>query len=295
MSTVLKNLSGLPLLTVLVGVLAGLTVPARAQELNVPHSVIAGEGASVSSHGNGKATFYLVGPGVSQKREISLGDEIRIAPTDLEHAGRYLAILCAGDCRSAEFSVIAAEPSTVAFLVHPSRVPVHQADAISGVALLFDHFSNLVLTSTPVNFVVKSPKENLFSKPITTQNGEAWFRTSSGKAAGPVTLTASADRLSAQRVVQQVASEPCNLRIKAAETPHGIEVQTEPVRDCAGNPVSDGTIISFTGADSAGRISIDAPIKGGIARARMAVPEPVVISAASGVTIGNELRIGKKP
>jgi hypothetical protein len=291
----LKNLRERLFLAACVGVMAGLAASAVAQELSVPQSVMAGEGATISSSGSGKAILYLVGPGVSTKRNVTLGEEVHLAPADLEHAGRYLAILCNSDCRTAEFTVTAAKPASVAFLVHPSRVPVHQGDAISGVALLFDKYSNLVLASTPVNFDVKSSKENLFSKPITTQNGEAWFRTSSGKAAGPVRLTVSAEDLSAERVVQQVASEPCNLRIKADSTPHGVDVQTDPVRDCAGNPVPDGTIISFTGTDSAGKISIDAPIKGGVARARMAVAEPVVISAASGVTIGNELRIGKKP
>ena len=280
---------------VCIAVIVGLAGAAIAQELHVPQSVAAGREAEVSTTGSGKATFYLVGPGVSSRRDINLGQEIHLASTDLHYTGRYLAILCAAECQSSEFTVVTGQAASVAFLVHPSRVPIRQADAISGVALLFDKYSNLVLTSVPVSFVVKSPKEDLLSKTIATHDGEAWFRTSSGKVAGPIQLTAAATELSAQRVVQQVASEPCNLRIRADNTPRGIEVQTEPVRDCAGNPVSDGTIVSFTGADSAGKLSIDAPIKGGVARARMNVAPPVVISAACGVTMGNELRVGRKP
>ncbi len=272
--------------------LSGL--PAAAQEIRVPQSVAAGGDATLSTEGSGTATFYLLGPGAAQKKEVSLGEDIHIAPDQVQYAGQYLAILCSASCKSADFFVTAAKPASLAFLVHPSRVPARQPDAVSGVALLFDKFDNFVLTPAIINFRVKGASETLFSRAIPTHGGEAWFRTSSGKSAGPVRLTASADDLSAQRALQQVASEPCNLRIRAQQTPTGIEVETEPVRDCADNPVSDGTIVTFTGTDPEGKISIDAPIKGDVARARIKVAEPVVISAACGVALGNELRIDQK-
>jgi hypothetical protein len=271
-----------------------LAASCAAQELRVPQSVAAESEALVSTTGSGNASFYLVGPGVAKKEEVKLGEEIHLAPENLKYAGRYLAILCVSSCSSAQFFVTPAKPASLAFLVHPSRVPARQPDAVSGVALLFDKFDNLVLAPETVNFLVKGPSENLFSRAISTSDGDAWFRTSSGKSAGPVRLTASADDLSAQRVLQQVAADPCNLRIKAEQTAKGIEVETDPVRDCAGNPVADGTIVTFTGTDSTGKISIDAPIKGHVARALIDASEPVVISAACGVAMGNELRIGKK-
>jgi hypothetical protein len=272
----------------------GVVCPVCAQELTVPRSVAAGSGTTISSTGSGTATFYLVGPGVASKQDVTLGEDIHLAGNQLKYAGKYLAVVCAGACNSAEFYVTAARPTSLAFLVHPSRVPARQSDAVSGVALLFDRFDNLLLAPATINFQVKGASETLFSRAIPTHDGEAWFRTSSGRTAGPVRLTASAEDLSAQRVLQQVASEPCNLRIKAQQSAKGIEIETEPVRDCAGNPVSDGTIVTFTGTDPKGKISIDAPIKGDVARAYMKVPEPIVISAACGVAMGNELRIDQK-
>jgi hypothetical protein len=271
-----------------------LTGPVAAQDLTVPHSVAAGSDTTISTTGSGTSTFYLVGPGVAAKKEVTLGHDIHLAANELQHAGEYHAILCSSTCNNATFFVTAAKPANLAFLVHPSRVPVRQPDAVSGVVLLLDKFDNVVLTPTSINVQVKGASETLFSRAISTRDGEAWFRTSSGKAAGPVRLVASADYLTTQRALQQVASEPCNLRIKAQQTPKGIDVETDPVRDCAGNPVPDGTIVTFTGSDAQGKISIDAPIKGDVARAYVNVPDPAVISAACGVAMGNELRIDQK-
>jgi hypothetical protein len=69
-------------------------------------------------------------------------------------------------------------------------------------------------------------------------------------------------------------------------------VETEPVRDCAGNPVPDGTVVTFTARGGNETSTVDAPIKQGIARAQIIAAGPVVISAASGVVMGNELRLG---
>ncbi len=271
-----------------------LACPTAAQEVTVPRSAVAGTDVTLSTTGSGKADFYLVGPGVASKSKVSLGEEIRVPGDQLRYAGKYLAIACSATCNSGEFFVTAAQPASLAFLVHPSRVPARQPDAVSGVVLLFDKFDNLVVASETINFQVKGANETLFSRAISTHDGEAWFRTSSGKTAGAVRLMAAVGDLSAQRALQQVASEPCHLRIKAQPTAKGIEVETEPVRDCAGNPISDGTIVTFTGTDPEGKISIDAPIKGDVARAHMKDAEPVVISAACGVAMSNELRIDLK-
>jgi len=64
------------------------------------------------------------------------------------------------------------------------------------------------------------------------------------------------------------------------------------VRDCSGNPVPDGTIVTFTAKDGHEVSFVDAPVKQDIARATMVAKGPVVISAASGVATGNELRLG---
>jgi hypothetical protein len=123
-----------------------------AQDFHVPDSAVAGEEASISTQGSGKAIFYLVGPGVSRRNDVTLGQEVPLAPEDLRNAGDYLAILCSGTCHSASFYVGAAKPASLTFLVHPSRVPVAQGDAVSGVAFPFDQYHNLVLSPESVSF-----------------------------------------------------------------------------------------------------------------------------------------------
>ena len=266
-----------------------------AQDIRVPASAVAGEEASISTTGSGKATFYLIGPGVSSKGDISLGEEIHLQAQDLRNAGEYLAIVCSGECHNASFFVSAGKPHGLTFLVHPSRVPVAQSDAVSGVALAFDLFSNLVVTPETINFQLTAGNASLLSRSVRTQGGISWFRTTSGKSAGPLQVVASLDDLFTRRAVQQVASDPCNLRITGERTATGILVQTEPVHDCAGNPVPDGTIVTFTASVGNEKSTVDAPIKQDIARAQIVALGPAVISAASGVVMGNELRVGGRP
>jgi hypothetical protein len=285
--------------------LAG-TCYAQAGELRAPSSAVAGSSISIGTTGTGSATFYLVGPGVSSRRDVNLGGDIQIASSELRNAGKYLAIVCTGSCRSAQFFVTPAAPATLTFLVHPSRAPVGLNDVLSGVALPFDQFRNLVVQPTPVNFQLTAGSATVMSHQVSTQDGVAWFRAASGRSAGPLqvnalvtaaagdsTRNASTANVSARRIVQQVAADPCNLRIKGQRTAKGIVVETDPVRDCAGNPVPDGTIVTFTaraGGDE--KSTVDAPLKKGIARAQMTETGPVVVSAASGVVMGNELHLG---
>jgi hypothetical protein len=272
-----------------------LVALSQAQDIRVPASVTAGEEATISMSGSGRASFYLVGPGVSRKSEVTLGEEIHLQAEDLRNAGEYLAVICSGTCRTTSFFVNAAKPHSLTFLVHPSRVPVAQGDAVSGVALPFDQYRNLVLAPETIDFQLTAGAAPLLSRSVRTQGGISWFRTSSGKSAGTLQVTASLNDLSTRRAVQQVASEPCNLRIKGERTATGVVVQTEPVRDCAGNAVPDGTIVSFTATVGSEKSTVDAPIKQDVARAQIVAAGPAVISAASGVVIGNEIRVGARP
>jgi len=265
-----------------------------AQDIRVPSSVAAGDEATISTTGSGKATFYLIGPSVSRKNDVNLGEEIKLQPRDVQIAGNYLALVCSGECRSANFYVSPAKPAALTFLVHPSRVPVAQGDAISGVAFPFDQFHNLVLAPLTVNFQLSVSNSAMFSRQVKTQDGAAWFRTSSGKSAGAVQAIATLNDVSTRRAVQQVASDPCNLRIKGERTKTGLLLETEPVHDCGGNIVPDGTIVTFTANEGDTRSTVDAPIKKGIARAQISGTAAATISVASGVVIGNELRIGAK-
>lgn len=275
-----------------VAVVLCLLGASAAQEIRVPENVVAGDDASISTTGSGKATFYLFGPGVSRKSDVNLGDNIQLPGAELSTAGEYFALLCASDCHSSSFFVTAAKPSILTFLVHPSRVPVAAGDAVSGVAIPFDKYRNLELAPQTVNFELSTGKASVLSRSVSTIDGIAWFRTASGKSAGALQVVASLKDLSTRRAVQQVASDPCNLRITGQRNTQGILVQTEPVHDCAGNPVPDGTIVTFTASADGQKSTVDAPIKQDVARAEIAAPGPATISAASGVVMGNELRIG---
>ena len=73
---------------------------------------------------------------------------------------------------------------------------------------------------------------------------------------------------------------------------NGILVQTDPIRDCAGNPVPDGTIVTFTSMDANGKSTVDARIKRGIAQAQLPASNDATISVAAGVVVGNEIQWG---
>lgn len=276
-------------------VVMGCVGVAMAQDvaLRPPSSAIAGTATSIATSGSGTGTFYLIGPSVAAKHDnVQAGQDISVSGKEIQTAGRYVAVLCTSSCVNADFFVASSKPTSLTFLAHPSRVPVQSGDAISGVAIAFDEFRNLVLAPTNVDFQLSAKEAAPASHKEQTKDGIAWFRTNSGKSAGSLQLTAALDGLSAKRVVQQVASDPCNLRIKGERTAKGISIETEPVRDCAGNPVPDGTIVTFTARNGNQISTVDAPIKQDVARARISASGPVVVSAASGVVMGNELRIG---
>ena len=272
--------------------LGGL-VFAQDVNLHAPETPVAGSPATIGTDGSGSATFYLVGPSNAAKRDVELGKAISLSAKELQSAGHYVATVCSRNCSSVSFFVAPAKPASVTFLVHPSRAPVAQNDAVSGVALAFDEFQNLVLTPTAVRFELAAKGSAPMSRNAETRDGIAWFRTSSGRYAGPLQVTASlGGDVSTRRIVQQVASDPCSLRIKGEKTAKGIVVETEPVRDCSGNPVPDGTVVTFTARNGSETSSVDVPVKQDVARATILAKGPVVISAASGVAMGNEVRIG---
>ena len=275
-------------------VVVAIAAMAQDAQLRVPSDAVAGQVASIATTGSGSATFYLMGPSISLKRDVQLGQSINLTPKELQTAGRYVAVICSSACSSAGFFVAPAKPATLTFLVHPSRAPVGLNDIISGVAFPFDEFRNLVVAPATVQFQLSAKGSAGASHNVQTHDGVAWFRTSSGKTAGPLQISASLKDLTARRVVQQVASEPCNLRIKGQLTAKGILVETEPVRDCSGNPVPDGTIVTFTAKNGNDVSFVDSPVKQDIARATLLARGTVVVSAASGVATGNELRIGDK-
>jgi hypothetical protein len=265
---------------------------ASAAELRVPEHVVAGQPLKIGTTGSGSGTLLLVGPGEVIKRDVRLGDEVEIKGEELRHAGRWIAIIReGGSSQSQAFQVAPGKAETLNFLGRPSRVPVNKPGVISGVAFVFDKNQNLVLEPAQVTFSLSVGGVST-SHSATSKDGVAWVKSSSAPKAGAAEFSASLADSSVRRVVQQVASEACNLRMHVVErTKDQIVLQTDPIRDCTGNPLPDGTIVTFTQTDGTGKSVVDARIKKGIARAQLPATDDATITVASGVVLGNELRI----
>ena len=269
----------------------GISV-AQASDLQVPAQVTAGTAFTIPASGSGNGTFYLVGPSSVVKRTVTMGTDIKVAADEVRSAGRYVAIACNGDdCSSSSFYVIAADPAKVSFLLHPSRVPVTAVNAINATAFVFDKYYNPVLRPVTVDFDIVPKTGPAFTKSVKSVQGVAWMQMSPTPKEGPVKVTAEVGSADEPRIIQQVASDACNLRIRARRIAKGVEVETDPVKDCRGNAVPDGTVVSFTAVDGNGKTTVDAPIKKGVARAELPISGKATISVASGVVIGNEVRL----
>jgi hypothetical protein len=274
----------------MVAVVTCLAMFAAAQNLSLPTNATAGKELYVPTTGSGSATLYVFGPGAAIKRKVDLGNPVQIEGSELRNAGRYTLILRGDENASGSFFVAPAKLESIAFLARPSRVPAARKDVITGSAYLFDKYNNLVLEPYPVRFDLDLEGARAATLSKESQDGVAWVRMDSAKKAGTAQFTASADGASVQRVVQETASDPCTIRMKAEPSKDGnILVETDPIRDCSGNPVPDGTIVTFTSTDPTGRSTVDARIKRGIAQAELPPSQKATLSVASGVVLGNEI------
>jgi hypothetical protein len=257
-----------------------------AAQLQISSPVEAGMEASLQAPGSGGTTLYLFGPGTAIKRAVERGT-IKLRGDELKTAGHYAAIV---DGNRASFFVSPAALDRIAFVAHPSRVSANASGEMTGTAFLFDRFANLVPDSTAVRFRLAldgSPDED---RNVTAKDGVAWVQMNSARRSGPAQFTVSSGSLQARRVVQQVAADPCSIRMKAGRATDGnIQLETDAIRDCAGNAVPDGTIVTFTSVDAAGRSTVDARIKRGFARAELPPSTSATLTVAAGVVMGNEI------
>lgn len=276
-------------------VVVAWVAPALSQTpvLHAPSTVTAGSSMGIGTTGRGTATFYLVGPSHALKRTITLGQDITISGQDIAASGLYQAVACGSDgCANAGFQVLPSAPARLNFVLHPSRVPVSTPNAVNGTALVSDRFHNTVIAPAKVDFRFSLSGESLPARSVPAVRGVAWFEMGSHPKQGALQVVASIGDTTEPRVIQQVASEACGLRMSAASVGHAVTLQTDPIRDCAGNPLPDGTIVSFTKTDAAGRSTVDTPIKKDKATARFELSGPAHISVACGVVLGNELSVG---
>lgn len=281
-------------ISLLVG-LALVTAPlatAQSGSMTLPTSITAGNAFSIPTAGSGKAVLYIVGPGQALRRDIQLGEPALFPAGDLYSAGHYLAILVAGSSTdTGQFDVApATQPETLGFLAKPSRLPVGLHNGISGTVYVFDAYHNLIVTPMPVSLELSNSSGTAQSRTVTMRNGLAWAEMDSAATEGTAKFVARVGGVSSTRIIDEVPGDPCGISISAQPDGGKVQVQTAPVRDCSGNPIPDGTIVTFTEIFNNKQSTVDVPLKQGIARVDMPAYKGSTISVASGVVAGNEIR-----
>lgn len=260
-----------------------LAATASAQ-LTVPEQVTAGDGVTIKSGD----PVLLFGPGAALSKKPTNG-EANFSGEEVSFAGKY-TVISGGQTK--QFRVVAGPAKKLSFIARPSRVPVARPDVITGVAFIFDNQQNLVLAPTPVKFDLTVAGAGT-SRSVTSKDGVAWIKSGSGPREGAAQFVAAIPGNEVKRVVQQVASEPCNIRMHVQREGDQLVAETDPIKDCTGNAVPDGTIVTFIQTSSSqGRTTVDARIKKGIARAILSASAGGSISVASGVVLGNEINLG---
>lgn len=265
---------------------------AQSGSIGVPTQVAAGEAFSVSTAGSGKASLYIVGPGQALRRDVQRGEEAAFPAGVLYNAGHYLAILEGeSSTDTAEFDVLpAAQPQSLGFLAKPSRLPVSLHNGISGAVYVFDTYHNLITTPMPVSFELSIPSGSAQARTVTTRNGLAWTAMDSAAKEGSAQFVARAGGASSTRVIEEVPGDPCGIKISARPNGPKLEVETAPVRDCSGNAIPDGTIVTFTETFEDTQSTVDVPLKQGVAKVDLPANKGAKISVASGVVAGNDIR-----
>lgn len=284
---------------ILIAVLAAPVAPwlvAQEGSLTLPRTVEAGKAFSIQSTGSGKATLYIIGLGQVLKRDVQLGEAVSFPAGSIYSAGHYITVLAreSAAAESGSFDVVpAAQPSELTFLARPSRLPVGLERGITGAAYVFDAYRNLVDTPASVSFELSGPAGATQKRMVETKNGAAWVEMDSTAQQGAAKFVVRVGDVSSARIVGQVPGDPCSLKMSAHPSGQQVLLQTEPVRDCSGNAVPDGTIVTFTESYEGAQSTVDVPLKRGIAEVRMPMRPGARISVASGVVLGNEIRWGK--
>jgi len=271
---------------------AALRASAQDATLDVPKSVVAGTAFSIPTEGSGQATLYIAGPDQVLKRDVQLGQPIAIAAGDLYNAGHYVAVLSSGSAsNTAQFDVLpVTQPASISFLARPSRLPVDLQNGITGAVYVFDSYSNLITSPVPVNFQLSVASAPTQTRTVTTNQGAAWTGMNSASKEGNAKFTAMAGGVSATRVINQVPGEPCGLKMSAHKAGDKLNLITDPLKDCTGNAVSDGTIVTFTETWDGGQTTVDVPLKRDVAQAEVPAHMGAHLSVATGTVMGNEIR-----
>jgi hypothetical protein len=256
--------------------------------------VQAGSSFSIQSSGGGQATLYIVGPSQVIRKDVQLGGAISIDEGTLYNAGRYTVFVSTSPDDVASLVVTPAKVADVSFLARPSRLAVGLHNGITGAVYVFDSYKNLVIAPTPVAFSLATPGGASENRTAQSKDGAAWIAMDSSPKEGSAHFVAKAGDVSTTRIIGQVPGDPCSLRMSAKPAGKKITLETDPVRDCSGNAVPDGTIVTFTATYSGGQTTVDVPLKRGVAKVEMPAYPGANISVASGVVLGNQIHWGDR-
>ena len=270
-------------------------VPALvAQSVTVPATIQAGNAFRVSTTGSGQARLYIAGPEQVLKRDVQLGESIEFPAGLLCNAGHYIvaiAMTSGGTNASAEFDVLpAGQPASVSFLARPSRLQAGLHNGITGAAYVFDTYGNLVLAPQQISFELTSPNGAQQKREVPTHEGAAWIAMDSTTQQGADKFVARVGDIASTRIVTQVPGDPCGLKMNVHAAGQVLQLETDPVKDCSGNAVPDGTIVTFTETSNGDKSTVDVPLKRGVAKVEMPAVRGAVITVASGVALGNQVR-----
>ena len=264
---------------------------AAGGSMGLPKTIEAGSSFSIQTPGSGNASLYIIGIGQVLKRDVQLGQTVFFAAGSLFSAGHYLAVLAGDSSTETEsFDVVPAnKPSNLSFLAKPSRLPVGQPDGISGAVYVFDAYHNLISVPTPVSFELSSPSGTIQKRAAIAREGAAWAQMDSTALQGMDEFVVRAGDISSARVVGQVPGDPCGLKMTARQSGQQAVLVTDAVRDCNGNAVLDGTIVTFTETYNGSQSTIDEPLKHGIAQVTISAHNGAMFSVACGVAMGNQI------
>jgi hypothetical protein len=265
---------------------------AQGESLNLPKNVQAGSAFSIPTTGSGKGTLYVIGMGQVLKRDVRMGEPVDFQEGALHDAGRYVVVLTQGSAAETDSLdvVPAPTPARISFLAKPSRLPVSLHQGITGAAYVFDDYDNLILAPMPVSFQLSGPSGPAQNSSATTRSGAAWVEMDSTGKQGIDQFAVKAGGISSTRVIRQVPGDPCDLKMSAQSSGQKLQLKTDPVLDCSGNAVLDGTIVTFSEAYDGSQSTVDVPLKHGVAEVSMPAHRGATLSVACGVVLGNQIR-----
>ena len=192
-----------------------------------------------------------VGPGTAIKRKVQLGQDVQLSADELEKC-RPLYDL-AGSARQRDILRHRGAGQLDRFSGAAFARACGYAQRYQRHSICVRQVSEPGLQPQPVKFELNVNGQTSAAprRRKAASRTPSWIRR---RKEGPAQFVASSGTVSIRRVVQEVASDPCNIRMRArSATRTASWCRPIPIRDCAGNPVPDGTIVTFTSTGSTGQ------------------------------------------